>query len=115
MRLPSMRTSPPLGVSRPAIMRSRVDLPQPEGPSSTVTWPSGMTRSMPGITSTSPKRLLMERSWISAMVVLARSGGRRDPGLRHAALDVGFGQAQQRLHGLAGLGRLAGPDLVEHR
>ena len=29
---PSSRTSPAVGVSRPATMRSRVDLPQPEGP-----------------------------------------------------------------------------------
>ena len=52
-------------------MRSKVDLPQPDGPSSTVTCPSGMVRSMSGITSTSPKRLLMDLSWISAMNVFA--------------------------------------------
>ena len=41
-------------ISSPAIMRSNVDLPQPEGPSSTTKEPSAMSRSMPWMTSTSP-------------------------------------------------------------
>ena len=32
MSSPSMRICPSVGVSRPAIMRSKVVLPQPEGP-----------------------------------------------------------------------------------
>ena len=54
------RTSPLLGISRPAMMRSSVDLPQPDGPSSTVNLPAGMVRLRSGMTSTSPKRLEME-------------------------------------------------------
>ena len=42
---------PALMVSRPAIMRSKVDLPQPEGPTSTVNSPLSMSRSMPFSTS----------------------------------------------------------------
>ena len=37
---PPMSISPPVMVSRPATMRSSVDLPQPEGPTSTQNWPS---------------------------------------------------------------------------
>ena len=36
MSLPSMYSSPPLISSSPAIIRSVVDLPQPEGPTSTM-------------------------------------------------------------------------------
>ena len=39
---PSMRISPALGSSKPAIMRSVVVLPQPDGPTSTTNSPSSM-------------------------------------------------------------------------
>ena len=52
--LPAMLTVPAETVSRPAIMRSNVDLPQPEGPSSTVNEPSGMTSETPFTASTPP-------------------------------------------------------------
>ena len=39
-RWPSIRISPPLTCSRPAMMRSSVDLPQPEGPTNTTNSPS---------------------------------------------------------------------------
>jgi len=42
---------------QPAIMRSSVDLPQPDGPTSTVNEPSAIAMSTPCSTSTSPKRL----------------------------------------------------------
>jgi len=44
---PSMSILPEVVVSRPAIMRSSVDLPQPEGPTSTQNWPSPTSRLMP--------------------------------------------------------------------
>ena len=40
-------TRPALGVSSPAIMRSAVLLPQPDGPTSTMNSPSAMARSTP--------------------------------------------------------------------
>ena len=52
-----MRISPPVTVSRPATMRSRVDLPQPLGPTMTRNSPSAMAQSTPWITSTLPKVL----------------------------------------------------------
>ena len=41
-----MRTLPDVGDSSPAMMRSVVDLPQPEGPSSTQKEPGSMRRFM---------------------------------------------------------------------
>ena len=40
-----MRISPPETSSSPAIMRSKVDLPQPDGPTSTTNSPSAISRS----------------------------------------------------------------------
>ena len=42
---PSMESVPDEIVSRPAIIRNVVDLPQPEGPSSTMNSPSAMVTS----------------------------------------------------------------------
>ena len=47
-------TVPQVMVSSPAIMRSSVDLPQPDGPSSTVNEPSGMASDTPFTASTPP-------------------------------------------------------------
>ena len=44
-------TSPPVMRSSPATMRSRVDLPQPEGPTMTMNSPSAISMSMPWMTS----------------------------------------------------------------
>jgi hypothetical protein len=44
-------------VSRPAIRRSSVDLPQPDGPTKTMNSPERMSRSTPLMTSTSAERL----------------------------------------------------------
>jgi hypothetical protein len=41
---PSMRISPEVGDSSPAITRSSVDLPQPEGPTNTTNSPSFTAR-----------------------------------------------------------------------
>ena len=61
--LPPMRTSPSVGSSRPAMMLSKVDLPQPEGPtrmrnSPGATWMSTRRRTST-LLSPLPKRLLM--------------------------------------------------------
>src|SRR6185503_7043828 len=42
---PSMRISPSVGASSPAISPSSVDLPLPEGPTTAMNWPSGIVRS----------------------------------------------------------------------
>src|SRR5438046_10228442 len=62
MRSPPMKISPELGRSSPAIMRSRVVLPHPDGPSNTSSSPSRMDRSTPSTARESPNRLLRSRS-----------------------------------------------------
>src|SRR5262245_50552685 len=45
---------PPVASSRPAISRSSVDLPQPDGPTKTTNSPSSISRSTEGMIVTSP-------------------------------------------------------------
>src|SRR4029077_14053795 len=82
----SLTTSPPIEMSpevissRPAIMRSVVDLPQPEGPTRTTNSLSGMSRLMLRTTSTSSKRLTTLRNDTSAMGPSAFRGALRQAG-----------------------------------
>src|SRR5690606_17658735 len=55
---------PVSGVSRPAMMRSRLVLPQPDGPSSATSSPLWMLRSMLFSAWIRPKRLLILLIWI---------------------------------------------------
>src|SRR3954469_9506956 len=64
---PPIRTSPPEISSRPAIMRSKVDLPQPEGPTSTQNSPSAIDTSTPCTTCVEPKDLRTALSVTAAM------------------------------------------------
>src|SRR3954451_1036900 len=73
---PPMEMLPELTSSRPAIMRSVVDLPQPDGPTSTTNSWSAMSRSMPRTASTSSYFLITLRNVTSAMSsTLCRTGG----------------------------------------
>src|SRR5688500_17194707 len=58
MSWPSIRMRPVSGVSKPAIMRSRVVLPQPEPPKRANSSPRRMSRSTPATAVIAPKRLL---------------------------------------------------------
>src|SRR5580700_862946 len=53
-RLPFINTSPSLGVSNPAIIRSRVDLPQPEAPIRLTNSPRAISRLTARSASISP-------------------------------------------------------------
>src|SRR6185312_4914554 len=64
---PPIKMSPPVMSSRPAIMRSVVDLPQPDGPTRTTNSWSAMSRSMPRTASTSSYFLITLRRFTSAM------------------------------------------------
>src|SRR5215831_18016726 len=57
-RRPAMMMSPSVTVSRPAIMLRSVDLPQPDGPTSTRNSPASTAMSMPFNISVAPKRFL---------------------------------------------------------
>src|ERR1700739_2679533 len=65
--------SPPVTSSRPAIMRSVVDLPQPDGPTSTTNSLSGISRQMLRTTSTSSNRLITLRNATSAICAMPLS------------------------------------------
>ena len=62
-----MRISPEVMFSSPAIMRSRVDLPQPDGPTSTTNSPSSIRTSTPWMTSIAPNAFLTSRIATDAM------------------------------------------------
>ncbi|SCM75769.1 hypothetical protein KL86PLE_30216 [uncultured Pleomorphomonas sp.] len=54
---PSMAMRPEVVSSRPAISRSKVDLPQPDGPTKTTNSPLSTSRSTEWMTASSPKLL----------------------------------------------------------
>src|ERR1700751_5260075 len=60
--------------SRPAIMRSNVDLPQPDGPTSTQNSPSAMPMSTPRMTCVEPNHL-----WTPVMVTAAMHSSSHAP------------------------------------
>ena len=68
--LPPMRSSPSVMSSRPAIMFSVVDFPQPDGPTRMTNSPSAMSRLM-SLTASAPsgKRLV---TWSSTMSATGR-------------------------------------------
>src|ERR1700722_8047667 len=76
---PSMRISPSLAVSRPAIMARSVDLPQPDGPTSAMNSPVCASRSIPLRTSTEPKRLVRRETVSVATIALSLDGALREP------------------------------------
>src|ERR1700712_799620 len=116
--LPAMLMSPEVTSSSPAIMRSSVDLPQPDGPTNTTNWPSATSRSMPLMISAGPKvltsRLRLSSDMGDASPLLRARGpplhgsGGRDHDLLEL-LDVGRSLVQ----GSGGLGG-AGHDRLHH-
>src|SRR5882672_4175668 len=58
MSRPPIRMDPESGASRPATTRSSVDLPQPDGPSSTTNSPSRAVSERRSMATLSPKRLV---------------------------------------------------------
>src|SRR4029450_6873011 len=76
--LPSISIVPLSMSSRPAMVLSSVDLPQPDGPTSTANSPEDTLRSMPRSTSTGPKRLCNPWMVSSAMVVSPLDRAHRD-------------------------------------
>ncbi len=64
------RISPALGSTKPAISRSVVVLPQPDGPSRQTRWPCSMASDMSSTTATSPYRLVRPRNSTDATRIL---------------------------------------------
>src|SRR6478735_10326023 len=63
----SILSSPAVISSSPAIIRSKVDFPQPEGPTKTTNSPDLISRSTPLTTSSEPKALRILRS-VSSLI-----------------------------------------------
>src|SRR5215470_2944669 len=80
-------TWPPVMRSSPAIMRSRVDLPQPEGPTMTMNSPSAISASTPWITSVVPYRFKTLRREMLAIVLFFRIDQTFDEPALHADDD----------------------------
>src|SRR6185436_11752796 len=87
MTLLSMAIWPLVMGSSPASMRSRVDLPQPEGPTSTTNSPSSMSKLMPWMTLVLAKDFSMLRKETLAIGV---PGSALDGARREAAHHVAF-------------------------
>ena len=63
---------PEVGESRPAIMRSVVDLPQPEGPSSTTKEPASASNVMPSSARDSAQCRVTPSSWMADILLPIR-------------------------------------------
>src|SRR6218665_781436 len=74
--------------SRPASMRSKVDLPQPEGPSSTRNSRSATSNVILAATFFPPKLLLTPRSEMAAMMGVSATRSGLDATGRHAGDDI---------------------------
>src|SRR2546423_6793482 len=83
--LPSMAMVPSVMSSRPASMRSKVDLPQPDGPTSTMNSPSSIWKSMPWMTLVEPKAFWMFWNATVAMASALHRAGREPAD--HVALE----------------------------
>src|SRR6266496_1514619 len=94
---PPMSTSPAVGRSRPATVRSSVVLPQPDGPSSTRYSPSVVARSIPSRACTRPesKSLRRPRTSTTDMPPPPRRVSARSVGV--AAVELAAGPADQPL------------------
>src|SRR5262245_16221089 len=77
---PSKVMVPPVTSSRPAMRRSNVDFPQPEGPTTTTNSPEPMSRFTSLITSVVPNAFLTPLSvrptiWLLSLLTLDPAGG----------------------------------------
>src|SRR5215470_12492761 len=117
---PSIRMSPEVGVSSPAIMLSVVVLPQPEGPSSATVSPSAIERSRPATATNDPNSLRsFRRTSFAVIAVFVREGksaldrSEREPA-HQVRLDEVAGD-HQRNHGDGGKRGLHSVELPRRR
>src|SRR4030095_9293006 len=106
---PSMRTSPSLGSSSPAMVRSRVVLPHPEGPRRTRYSPSSVARSMPSTAWTRPpSNCLTSPRTSTTLVTVGRRSRAADQAALAPLLEDGLDRALGRGPRLLGRGLAAG-------
>src|SRR6476619_2873064 len=97
--LPPMAIWPSVISSSPAIIRNSVDLPHPEGPTSTQNSPSAMPTSTPRITCVVPNHL-----WTPVMFTAAIAASFADPGAMPQPARVLFSWLARSVHD-----RIVGP------
>src|SRR5262249_54249792 len=92
---PSSRMRPSVGISRPAIIRNVVVLPQPDGPNITKNVPSSIVKSDPATATKSRKALRSFSTRICAMACLFRkmanhdeAGGARQDRQKRIAIEI---------------------------
>src|ERR671920_2125315 len=92
---PPIRTSPSLGCSSPAMVRSRVVLPHPEGPRRARYSPSSVARSTPSTACTRPPSNCLTSPRSSTTFTAGRRSGATDQAalapLLEDRLDLGLG------------------------
>src|SRR5260370_20874987 len=106
---PSMRIWPELIDSRPAIVLSSVDLPQPDGPTSTRKPPLSTSRSMPLRISSAPQRLR------SPLISRKAMGSTFDRAGHQTAPEVAAGGNVKQQGGSGGDRDLRQAAIVHHR
>src|SRR5215204_4998261 len=94
-----MSTRPEVTSSNPAIIRIAVDLPHPDGPTSTRNSPSAISRSSSGITTTLPNSLRTRSNVTPAMSDLHERVGPRQHQVRRGEEGEGDGEGEHRQHG----------------
>src|SRR5581483_6762366 len=90
---PSIRMSPPSGSSKPAMQRSAVDLPQPEGPSRQRNSPSATSSDIALTATVAPKRRV--RDFRLSVAIPRPFALRGDAGGEGAAVEHPPGEDQQ--------------------
>src|SRR6185369_8941290 len=85
---PRIRMSPASGVAKPAIMRSKVVLPQPDGPRIEKNEPAGTTNDTPS-TARRPAKSLMTLTTSRAGVVIGASLAQRLLGSHRGRSEIG--------------------------
>src|SRR3954468_19986346 len=83
---PSIEIVPDVISSSPASMRNSVDLPQPDGPTSTMNSPAWMSNEKPSMTFVLPNDFSMSWNDTDAMVASCLHGAGGETGL-HVALE----------------------------
>src|SRR3954465_4728899 len=83
MSRPSIKTCPESGSSSPAMIRSRVDLPPPLGPSSAVSWPVGRLTLMSSRATKSPNFLVTPETLMLMSVFILWTEERDDHQAHH--------------------------------
>src|SRR5918996_1588541 len=103
--LPSIRTVPEVGRSMPPTTASRVDLPEPEGPTTLTELPAATSRSIPRRILTGPAAL-PRVTWTSRSSIIGGGASGGGAGLRRGAAVDGEGEDEGMAKQMAQMARV---------